>query len=191
MFFLPVLSLTLNSCDNGENGPMDDPTEGDLCKNAPTLSIKNITHTFTGQSTGSIEVSTSGGNGVLMYSIDGVNFASSKVFKDLGAGNYTITVVDENECEGTISSEIKEFPEVSFADDVFPIIQSNCLVSGCHLDNPGLPKWDNYTIIAANADAIRFRVTGKTMPPSSSGISLSDGEIATIRNWVDVGAPNN
>jgi len=42
-----------------------------------------------------------GGTGVLMYSIDGVNFQPNNVFEDITNGVYTLSVLDENGCVAT------------------------------------------------------------------------------------------
>lgn len=47
---------------------------------------------------GSIEVFATGGTGNLSYSLDGVEFSSQASFFDLSTGDYTIYVMDENEC---------------------------------------------------------------------------------------------
>ncbi len=196
LLMLLFTSLLVVSCDNEEEKPIEDPDEEipeeqDPCASGPKLSIEDFMHSYEGKNSGFIKLSTSGGSGTILYSIDGKNFSENDEFEDLAKGNYTITVKDENECVNTINFEILEFPEVSFDKEVYPIIETNCLVSGCHLDSPGLPKWDNYDIIAANAGRIRMRVSNKTMPPPASGGSLTEEEILTIQNWVDVGAPDN
>ena len=48
---------------------------------------------------GSIEVDQQGGIEPIRYSIDGINFQSSPLFKDLSGGTYEITAYDANDCE--------------------------------------------------------------------------------------------
>ncbi|WP_367390630.1 reprolysin-like metallopeptidase [Lewinella sp. LCG006] len=50
-----------------------------------------------------INVTSTGGSGMLTYSIDGENFQSENEFADLPNGTYEITVMDENGCIGTSS----------------------------------------------------------------------------------------
>jgi len=80
---------------------------------------------------------------------------------------------------------------VSFARTIAPIIQNNCAISGCHVNGRQLPTLENYDQIAANAQRIRFRTSNGTMPPASSGKSLTQEEIDQINCWVESGTPEN
>ncbi len=51
-----------------------------------------------GSTNGAITVNANGGTGTLQYSRDGTTYQSSNVFTSLGAGTYTITVRDANNC---------------------------------------------------------------------------------------------
>lgn len=53
-----------------------------------------------GGADGVVTVSTSGGKAPYAYSVDGVNFQSSNVFR-LPPGNYTVTLRDDNNCTST------------------------------------------------------------------------------------------
>lgn len=188
---LLVAMVFLFSCSKDEEDP-GPQQPSDPCENGPEeLEISDFLHAFTGESTGRVQVTATGGNGDLSYSIDGENFSESNEITGLAAGEYTITVRDDSLCTATLEYEVKEFPEVSFSDTILPLINANCQVSGCHGSNPSLPSWSGYDNIKANAARIRSMVTQKFMPPPSSGNSLSDAQIADIQNWVDVGAPNN
>jgi gliding motility-associated-like protein len=57
---------------------------------------KNVT--CPGQNTGSITVTGSGGNAPYRYRIGEGSYQSSGTFNDLPAGEYTLTIVDNNEC---------------------------------------------------------------------------------------------
>lgn len=61
------------------------------------------------QPNGSITVSSSGGSGELMFSIDGVEFQSVPTFTGLSAGQYTITVVDANDCKAMVAAIVENF----------------------------------------------------------------------------------
>jgi hypothetical protein len=86
-----------------------------------------------------------------------------------------------NDCTGINSS---------FSTKVFPIIQTNCAVSGCHesgsTNGPG--ALTSFAQISNASTAIKAAVRSGLMP---QGGSLSAGDIKIISCWVDSGAPNN
>ena len=87
----------------------------------------------------------------------------------------------------------KKCPPVgtSFSEKIQPIISMNCAVSGCHVNGQQRPALETYDQIAANANRIKSRTANGTMPPSISGLSLSQEEIDAISCWVDDGALDN
>lgn len=92
---------------------------------------------------------------------------------------------------GNIGSNATTGLRVSYADDIRPILDTNCQLSGCHGSAAGIPSWATYATVSANAAAIKTNTGNKTMPPASSGRSLTDEEIQKIADWVDDGAQNN
>jgi hypothetical protein len=79
---------------------------------------------------------------------------------------------------------------MSYSTDIVPILQNNCMVSGCHCDGNSL-CWDNYELVSSYAAEIRKRTSEGNMPPSYSGIFLSSQDIQKIADWVKQGALNN
>lgn len=81
----------------------------------------------------------------------------------------------------------------TFAADILPIIQQNCM--GCHnANNPeGSLSLTNHAEIQATALLgglmNRLNGIGGIMPPNSNGISTCDKN--RIQQWIDAGAPNN
>lgn len=67
---------------------------------------------------GSIEIIGDGGTGILEYSIDGGAYDVAATFTDLGAGDYTISVQDENGCETSIIVPITEPTEMAATEVV-------------------------------------------------------------------------
>ncbi len=61
-----------------------------------------------GDTSGIIDITGSGGTGVLMYSINGTDFQSSGSFINLPAGDYTAHVLDESACTVTAPVSILE-----------------------------------------------------------------------------------
>lgn len=80
---------------------------------------------------------------------------------------------------------------ISFSQTVAPIIAMNCAISGCHVNGQQRPTLETYEQIADNADRIMIRTSNGTMPPFSSGKSLSIEEINDIACWVGDGAIKN
>ena len=62
-----------------------------------TIEITNVTGCF-GDTNGSVRVTASGGTPQLRYSLDGSNFNASGIFNGLAAGDYTLTIRDDNGC---------------------------------------------------------------------------------------------
>ena len=176
-----VIVFLLNACS-------DSTEETDPCQNGPELSVDNTTISIEGESNGEITVSASSGLAPYMFSIDGTNFQSSGTFSNLAGDDYTVTVKDANNCTDEEMATVREVPEVSYADEVRPIIDTSCQISNCHGDRSGIPTFATYNDVFANANGIRSRTTGKTMPPSTP---LPDAEIQLIADWVDQGAPDN
>lgn len=84
---------------------------------------------------------------------------------------------------------------VSYSQDVWPIISSNC--TSCHSGgapsgNVYLDNYDNIVIAANNGSlmgAIKHENGYSPMP--KGGAMLSDCNIAIIQKWVDDGTPDN
>ena len=150
-------------------------------------SISNMTDSDCENPNGTISIAASGGVEPYEYKLDDNVFQGSGNFSALGPGQYTVTVKDASGCEISLQAEI--LSDVVFAQ-VKSIIQTNCAVSGCHNGNV-FPDLRNDNNIAANSGRIRTRTTSRSMPPSSSGRSLSSSEIAEIACWVNDGANLN
>ena len=82
-------------------------TDGNLCSDtasytiteSPALGLSLVSQTdllCADATTGSIEVSATGGSGAYEYSIDGTNWVSSPLFDNLSAGTYNIDIRDQN-----------------------------------------------------------------------------------------------
>lgn len=136
---------------------------------------------------GSIQVVAVDGVMPYQYKIDDGAFQASADFNGLGVGDYTITVRDASGCEVEVQTQIAS--TVTFGD-IRTLVQTNCAVSGCH-DGTISPDFRNDSNITGRAGRIRARTSARTMPPASSGRSLSTEEIANIVCWVNDGAQGN
>lgn len=78
-----------------------------------------------------------------------------------------------------------------YSTDVTPILQAKCNLAGCHnaASGAGGTVLETYTQVAAKKTRIYQRcIVEKSMPP---GTPLSPAEVASIKCWIDAGAPNN
>ena len=169
----------------GCNDSSEDP---DPCLNGPEINIENIQASIEGKATGEIIVSSSGGIQPYTFSIDGTSFQGSTIFSGLEAGSYTLTVQDSDECTSSDQANVDELPEVFYANQIRPILDANCQVSGCHGSNVSIPSFGTYAEVKDRAGLIKSRTSDKSMPPNGS---LQNNEIQLIADWVDLGAPNN
>jgi hypothetical protein len=84
--------------------------------------------------------------------------------------------------------------EISYVEDVDPIVIQNCAISGCHNgDNGTHLDWTDFDNFQSHSAEVRRRVTLPSDHPDhmpKSG-SLTVVEIQTIICWVDQGALNN
>lgn len=78
-----------------------------------------------------------------------------------------------------------------YSADIVPIINANCLSSGCHDAASAGRDYTTYNGLKAAVDngSLESRVLdSKTMPP---GRSLSMDDLKKIKCWINSGAPNN
>lgn len=163
------------------------------CTNSLNVEIKNqsglnisveTVESACGSNTGKIVINVEGGEPPFSFKLDNTEFQTTPSFEDLAIGQYTILAEDASGCSVTQSVEITANVEFSA---VQALIQTNCATSICHGGNVN-PDFRQSSNISESAARIKSRTTGKTMPPSSSGISLTDQEIDLIACWVDSGA---
>ncbi len=93
------------------------------CLTANVL-IKNST---CGINNGMFTITAANGTAPYRYSIDGINFQSSNIYKNLSPGNYVITVIDTIGIKTTVNAEIK--------NEIGPSIKLFSTNSDCDLNN--------------------------------------------------------
>ncbi len=81
---------------------------------APVTAINNVTQTTCSQSTGSVNISVTGGAAPFQYNIGTGNITTPN-FSNLAAGNYVITVTDANNCTATQAITINEPSSPAFS----------------------------------------------------------------------------
>jgi len=89
----------------------------------------------------------------------------------------------QNQCDTT---------NISFSNDIMPIIQGNCATTGCHVQGgTGSGIFVNYNGVMEKVNNGSFEkrvLVDKNMPPAAP---LSDCQQSMIRAWLNAGAPNN
>lgn len=79
-------------------------------------------------------------------------------------------------------------PTTSWQEDILPIIEKSCAVSGCH-DGISRRDWTDYDEVKRYAAAFRQKTQDRSMP--FDGPPLAQEQINIIACWVDAGAPEN
>ena len=175
---ISTLLLFLISCED------DPPTAG--CDGSLRLEVASIVNSACGDNTGSINLSSSGGSGDLMYSLDGGTAQGASSFTGVAQGSYTLKVTDSEGCDAEVTAKVETGLLI---DDIRPIITTNCAVTNCHNgDRDNLPNFALDNILIENASAVKTRTSNETMPPAGRD-DLTADEIQRIACWVDDGAP--
>ena len=80
---------------------------------------------------------------------------------------------------------------VSFSNDIRPLIEVNCAISGCHVPGTGnisYTTFEGFKTVAENGRLHHMVVETRQMPPVGS---LSECSIDKIEAWINQGALNN
>jgi hypothetical protein len=134
---------------------------------------------------GSISATALGGVAPITFSLNEGSFTSTAIFDHLPQGAYSLVAKDATGC--STSKSIQVISKASFANDIFPIISTNCAVSGCH-KGTGLPDFSILKNIQDYAAAIKTQTGSRNMP---IGKTLTQDQINVIACWVNDGALNN
>lgn len=138
---------------------------------------------------GELNVAVTGGLEPYTYSKDNVDYSNTTgVFTNLAAGTYTIFVKDDEGCT-TSQANVRVRTGISYENDIKPILQANCIKSGCHNgDNGSARNWSVFANVKANAANIKERTGNGSMPEDNP---LPQNERDLIACWVDDGALAN
>src|SRR5688572_10914614 len=132
--------------------------EVDLDVESSTLEIAEIEIEASGckEDNGAFIVHAAGGVGPFTYSQDNLDYSNTTgIFSDLIAGTYTVFVKDDDGCVDS-KSNITITSGVSYDDEIFPILDVNCIKSGCHNgDNGAERNWNDFANVKNKAQRIK------------------------------------
>lgn len=154
-----------------------------------TVSSAVTTPSTCQESSGTLTVEVSGASASYQYRLNEGSFQSEAEFINLPSGEYSVLVQDADGCTSETTARVGS--DITYSGKVQDIITTNCAVTNCHVSGQGIPDFSNKATVLERASGIKSRTTAKTMPPPSSGRSLTDDEIAQVACWVDGGAPDN
>lgn len=96
---------------------------------------------------------------------------------------------NEEEIYGVVTCDVTE---ITYANDVQPIINSSCATTACHASGGSAPgnftNFNELTDKVDNGSFVNRVLVQKTMPPNSE---LSNCELEILQAWIDGGALNN
>ena len=183
--FICLLSLLFYSCKKTDtDATIAPPPPVNLCAGIAIAPVAALTHSITGQSVGTITVSSPIASGFL-YSIDGSNFQGSVNFFNLAAGNYTVTAKNANGCTGTVSVTLNAYGPKFF--NVRNIVNGYC--GPCHLNgnSSGGKNFDTDASIVALWDRIKVRAVDGLPSFMPQGGQLTALDKQKIVDWVNAG----
>lgn len=180
-----VVITDANSCMAGGQVPIE------LDGNTITFTTSTA-DSGCGTSNGSITVADASTTGTsnFEYSLDGGAFGTTSTFEGLNRGIYSVTVRDGDQCTET-EQNIHVKSGILYSASVASIIDSNCAITDCHVAGTGRQDFTVLSTVQSNAAGILSRTSNGSMPPSSSGRTLTDDQKEAIACWVDDGAPDN
>lgn len=136
----------------------------DPCQTPPQITNVAISDASCGSNNGSLQVTASGGNGALSYSLNGSQFQQSNQFSNLAAGTHVLDVQDENNC--------KVQQEVVIGDKTNLLVSvSASTTTGCGTANGSVTLTGN----GGNGN-LAYSLNGLTFQPETSFSNLAAGE---------------
>ncbi len=182
--FLSLLIILLTGLVTGcKKSEPTAPQVPDPCNGVTILPLAGKTHTITGQSLGSITVTSPIGSGYT-YNIGGTPQGSTNFF-NLAAGNYTLTAKNKDNCTGTVTITINGYGPKFFT--VRTIVNGYC--GPCHLNGAvsGSKNFDQDNDIVNSWDRIKIRTVdgNPTFMPEGGQLTAQDKQ--KIVDWVNAG----
>ena len=194
--YVGMMVVLVAACSS-DDGTAPPPPMLDCNVSGPNVTL-TATSTICGEDDGEIALAIVGGTGNLTVNIEpqslGLEFANN-TFTSLEPGTYTIEVTDADNCSSSAVATVAfNAANVSYINDVDPIIQARCAIPGCHDgSDTSIPNYKNFPEFQAvannNPGGVSQRVKIDDMP--RAGDPLTAEEKAAIFCWIDEGALDN
>jgi hypothetical protein len=156
----------------------------DICSGVTVTPVTTKFDAITGQTNGSVTVTSPVGSGIT-YSLNGGPFQSSTNFNNLGVGTYTVTAKTASNCTGSGSVTIVGYGPKYYA--VKTLINGYC--GPCHLNGgmDGGVNWDTDASIVSKWDRIKARAVDNipSVMPQTGPLTTVDKQ--KITDWVNAG----
>lgn len=138
---------------------------------------------------GAVTIEVTSNNPPYYFKEEGGEFTTDNHFTGLTRGNHTFSVKDQNECTVTLTVTVPQGNTgTSWENDILPIMEKNCAISGCHNGVSRSNNFREYASTKTHAKAIKTKTQDRSMPFDGA---LTQNQIDLIACWVDDGAPKN
>src|ERR687898_123261 len=152
-----------------------------------TTSLQPNTSCLSGN--GSVSIDVVDTNPPYTFRLGNGNLTSDNFFSGLKTGSHIVTVQDNSNCTVTLSITIPQGTTgTSWSDDIKPIMETNCAISGCHNGVSRSNDFRQYSSAKSHAKNIKSKTQDRSMPFDGS---LTQNQIDLIACWVDDGALQN
>jgi hypothetical protein len=172
-------------------------TDANGCSSAiDNVYVKAQDFTFTAEitddnaclgSNGAVTLQVSSGNPPYLFALGTSDFTDNNTFNNLSEGYHAFAVKDNSGCVVNLGVTVpRGFSNVSWTNDIKPIIETKCALSGCH--NGARPDLRVFANAKKYAGSMKSKTQDRSMPAEGS---LTEAQIQLIACWVDDGALAN
>jgi len=169
-----VIVTDANGCEVIENYTLTEPDELEL--------VATITQPLCAGETGDIDIEITGGSGEYTISWEELDADGALTLTDLEAGTYTITVLDENDCEVSASYEIILINELNTG---LNITQPECFFEFGMAELSPAGGTEPYTITWTGVDADGELVV-EDLTPGSYSVEITDANDCSVSETFEI-----
>lgn len=138
---------------------------------------------------GAVTIEVTGDSPPYSFQIGNLSFTPTNSFSGLKSGNHKIAVQDNNNCIVNLNISIPQgFTGTSWANDIKPILEKECAISGCHNGTSRSNDFRNFNSAKSFATSIKSKTQDRSMPFDGT---LTQNQIDLIACWVNDGALEN